>query len=118
MQIFSREPHAAFSHPHSYLACIHYQSGEGILREADIPQGFRITKDVPVLRPHHFTIQAILFGVWKVAEASTGVNLTEPAPIRMASGSLVYMVRIREFHSECFATLLAKKAHLSCSLLV
>ena len=76
-------PHAIFSHPRSNVAGVHYRSAEGVLRKADIPQRLRITKDVSVLRANHFPIQTILSGVWEVVEASTGVNLTEPEPVRM-----------------------------------
>jgi hypothetical protein len=111
-------PHAIFSHPRSNVAGVHYRSAEGVLRKADIPQRLRITKDVSVLRANHFKNQAILSGVWEVVEASTGVTLRNRRQSAWAWGSLAYLVRIGGFHSECFATIQAKKAHLFLSLRV
>ena len=62
--------HASFSYSGSKLARLYDRTAEGVRRDESIPQGLRVTKDVPILRAHHFAIQVALFGVWKVAERS------------------------------------------------
>ena len=62
--------HATFSYSGSNLARLYDRTAEGVRRDESTPQGLRVAKDVPILRAHHFAIQAAVFGVWKVAERS------------------------------------------------